>query len=32
MTITHQGVVFTWRIELPEDRKLNLVPLEAVRL
>lgn len=32
MTITHQGVVFTWSIELPEERKLNLVPLEAVRL
>ena len=32
MTITFQDVVFAWRIELPEDRKLNLVPLEAVRL
>ena len=32
MTITYQDVVFAWRIELSEDRKLNLVPLEAVRL
>jgi hypothetical protein len=32
ITLTVQGVVFSWRIELPEDRKLNLVPLEAVRL
>ncbi len=32
MTITYQGVVFAWRIALPEERKLNLVPLEAVRL
>lgn len=32
ITITYQGVVFSWRIELPEERKLNLVPLEAVRL
>ena len=31
-TLTYQGVVFSWRIELTEDRKLNLVPLEAVRL
>ena len=32
ITMTYQGVVFTWRIELPAERKLNLVPLEAVRL
>jgi|GEM_PF-5560173 len=32
ITITNQGVVFTWRVELPEERKLKLVPLEAVRL
>ena len=31
ITIAVQDVVFSWRIELPEDRKLNLVPLEAVR-
>lgn len=32
LTITNQGIVFTWRVELPEERKLKLVPLEAVRL
>lgn len=32
MTITFQGVVFAWRIELLEERTVNFVPLEAVRL
>lgn len=32
ISITYQGVVFTWRVEIPEERKFNLVPLEAVRL
>lgn len=30
--ITNQGVIFTWRVELPAELKLNLVPLEAERL
>jgi hypothetical protein len=32
VSITYQGVVFAWRVEVPEEHKLNLVPLEAVRL
>ena len=31
LRLTNQGIVFAWRVELPEERKLNLVPLEAVR-
>ncbi|MEI6647111.1 MAG: hypothetical protein WCP12_13830 [bacterium] len=31
LRVTNQGIIFVWRVELPEERKLNLVPLEAVR-
>jgi hypothetical protein len=32
ISVTNRFVVFTWRIEIPAERKLNLVPVEAVRL
>lgn len=31
-TLTHQGVLFTWRVEISGERKVDLVQLEAVRL
>lgn len=32
ISITYQRVVFTWRVDIPAERKLNLVPVEAMRL
>lgn len=31
ITLVHMNISFTWRVEISEDRKVNLVPLEAVR-
>lgn len=31
LKVINQGIVFSWRVELPAERKLTLVPLEAVR-
>lgn len=32
ISVTYQRVVFTWRVDIPAERKLNLVPVEAMRL
>jgi hypothetical protein len=32
ITMTHEGVLFTWRVEIADDRKVELVSVEAVRL
>jgi hypothetical protein len=32
ISVTYQRVVFTWRVDIPAERKLNLVPVEATRL
>jgi hypothetical protein len=32
VSVTYQRVVFTWRVDIPAERKLNLVPVEAMRL
>ena len=32
ISVTNQKVVFTWRVDIPAERKLNLVPVDAVRL
>ncbi len=32
ISLMNQQVLFTWRVEIPAERKLNLVPIEAVQL
>jgi len=32
LSLTNQGVVFSWRVQLPEERRLELVPGMAIRL
>jgi hypothetical protein len=32
ISVTYQRVVFTWSVDIPAERKLNLVPVEATRL
>ena len=32
ISVTSQLVVFTWRVDIPAERKLKLGPVEAVRL
>ncbi len=32
ISITNQLFIFTWRVDIPAERKLNLVPVEAMRL
>lgn len=32
ISVTNQLFIFTWRVDIPAERKLNLVPVEAMRL